>query len=137
MNRLLSIFILGSEVRQFVHSGLFSGLMESGWKITVMSKKIDEDIREQIPGEVKLEPLLGVKVPFIHSEVTRILDKAFTLQRSRSGKSTWQFGRVVSKNWRQAFLFSFENCLAKVIWLDISNRLYTKRRIEVFGRIIF
>jgi len=113
--RLLAIFIMGSEVRQFVHAGLFSELLDSGWSITVMSKIIDDDLRRQLPDAVELAPFLNIKKPFIALELTRILDKAFTLQRSRQGKSSWQYGRVVSKNWRQALLFSIENISAKVL----------------------
>lgn len=114
MRHLLSIFIMGSEVRQFVHSGLFSELINSGWKITVMSKIVDADIRDQLPDDIELLPLLKVSNSFVARTVTQILDKAFNLRRVRKGESTWQYGKVVSKNWRQALLNLFINFLATI-----------------------
>ena len=128
MKKLLSVFIMGSEVRQFVHSGLFSLLMESGWQITVMSKIIDEDLRSQLPAEIQLEPLLKQNIPFFTGMISRILDKAFNLQRSRRGESSWQYGRDKSKNWREALLFRVENAASVILsssakWMAWGSRL--------------
>lgn len=112
---LLAIFIMGSEVRQFVHSGLFHALIGQGWTISVMAKLIDKDLPGQLPGEVNLLPLIINRPPFIANEISRVLDKAFNLRRSRQGQSTWQYGSVPAKNWRQSLLFKLEGWLAKAL----------------------
>lgn len=120
---LLSIFLLGSEVRQFVHSGLFSELMKSDWKITVMSKFVDSDFRNQLPEGIELAPLLINNKFLIAETVTKILDRAINIRRARNGESTWQYGKVTSKNWRQALLNHLIDFLG--VMLSLSPRLIT------------
>jgi hypothetical protein len=126
---------MGSEVRQFVHAGLFAELIESGWKITIMSKITDEDTRSQIPAGIEIVPLIRIKNPFLAEGATRVLDKAFNLQRSRRGETTWQYGRSIAKNWRQSLLFTCESIAAEMVSLSaklmalgygIEQRLYER-----------
>jgi hypothetical protein len=100
---------MGSEVRQFVHSGLFSELTKSGWKITVMSKIVDEDIREQLPAEIELIQLPAYPHSVFAETFTKIIDNAFIRIRRQRGESVWQFGRVNNKNWREGLLSHFIN----------------------------
>mgnify|MGYP001054055876 CR=1 FL=1 len=116
---LLSIFIMGSEVRQFVHAGLFSLLLDKGWKITVMAKVIDQDLPDQLPPSVNLVPLLNSRPPFLPHEVTKIIDRAFITRRKRKGYSTWKYGKTQTKNWRQNLLLSFEK--ASAFFLSLTN----------------
>lgn len=141
MKHLLSIFVMGSEVRQFVHSGLFSELMNSGWGIAVMSKIVDADIRDQLPDDIELIPMLKISNSLAALTTTQILDKAFNLRRARRSESTWQYGKVVSKNWRQALLNSSVSFLAKVVSLfpgliklgcQFEHRLYQKMDRKVW-----
>jgi len=123
MKKLLSIFIMGSEIRQFVHSGLFSLMSENDWSITIMAKIIDSDLRAQISETIDLIPILPVKIPFLANEMSVILDKAFNIRRARQGSSTWQYGRKIAKNWRQSLLQKLETILANGI--SISNYCMT------------
>jgi len=120
---------MGSEVRQFVHAGLFSELIESGWNITVMSKVIDEDIRNQLPENIELIPLIKVKNSLFAETTTKILDKAFNLRRVRNGESTWHYGKANSKNWRQALLNYFIDFLA-ALFSHSTKLIYLGSRLE-------
>jgi len=107
MKHLLSVFIMGSEVRQFVHSGLFGALLQAGWKITVMSKVIDQDLHAQLPDEVALVPFLPLQHSLMAETTTKILDKAFHLQCARRGESMWKYGSSTPKSWRETLLNHF------------------------------
>jgi len=109
---------MGSEVRQFVHAGLFSLMSENDWSITIMTKIIDPDLRAQLPETFELIPMLPVKTPFLANEMSIILDKAFNIRRARQGSSTWQYGRKTAKNWRQSLLQKLETILAHGISLS-------------------
>lgn len=118
MKHLLSIFIMGSEVRQFVHSGLFGQLIDAGWKITVMSKIIDEDIRAQLPPGVDIVPLLPLQHSLFAETTTKILDQAFFIRRVRRGESSWKYGSNAPKNWREALLARFIGFCARLFSLS-------------------
>ncbi len=115
MKTLLIIFIMGSEVRQFVHSGLVSKFLKAGWKIIVMSKVINDDLYDQIPAEVEIVPLMSVRNTILLNSLTRILDRAFNMKRARQGESTWQYGKATYKNWREALLSKIIQILGLLI----------------------
>lgn len=123
LRHLLAIFIMGSEVRQFVHSGLFSLLLEAGWDIRVMSKIVDDDIRRQVPEGIEIDPLLPPVNSFWGEVLSKILDRAFNLRLAREGKTVWKYGKAGSRSAKEklldyfilsaGFVFSFFDALQK------------------------
>jgi|GEM_PF-2859800 len=105
MKTLLALFIMGSEVRQFLHSGLFARLLEAGWRIIVMAKVFDDDLLAQLPPQVQVVPLLPQSNALLGTTLTRILDQAFLDYRARLGESAWQYGKTSLRNWKEKSLF--------------------------------
>lgn len=106
---------MGSELRQFSHSGLFEKLLQSGWRITVLTKIDDEDIRSQLDPRIQVEPLPSVKIGFFSNWVSVMLDKAHAKRRQRQGKSGWRYGVTKYKNWREALLARTQDITANIV----------------------
>lgn len=104
MKTLLVLFIMGSEVRQFVHSGLFARLLEAGWRIIVMAKVVDDDLLQQLPEQVTVVPLPTPKYLFWGRVITQILDKAHADYRLRLGMSNWRYVQSLPRNWKEKIL---------------------------------
>jgi hypothetical protein len=141
MKKLLSVFILGSELRQFAHSGLFSELGNSGWEITVMAKIVDDDIRSQLPSGIALVPFLKVKHSLLAETTTKIIDKAFHHRLTHQGASSWQYGKVTPKNWRETWLAWFINFWAKVfslsrVFITLASR-FEQRLYQIADRSVW
>jgi len=53
MPTLLTVFMLGSEVRQFNHSGLLPTLIDDGWRVIAAVREDDADIRAALDRVLK------------------------------------------------------------------------------------
>lgn len=103
---LLCLFPLGSELRQFGHSGLFSRLLDSGWHVTVAAKVPDDDLKSQLDSRVQVTDLPLAGVGFGLGQLISILDKSHAERERRLGSSGWQYGRVAGRNWKQRALYA-------------------------------
>jgi len=112
---ILCLFPLGSELRQFGHSGLFARLLDLGWRVIVAAKIADEDLRAQLDNRVVLTELPMERLPFgLTHLTTNVLDRAHAECERRSGKSGWQYGKLVGRNWKQRGLYTAQAVLGKV-----------------------
>lgn len=114
MPKALAIFVLGSEVRQFGHSGLLSRLLDDGWQVDAAAKIIDDDLRAQLDRRVVYRPLPLAPLSFLAAQAQMVLDEANALRMSASGARRWSYGRAVQPaNWKQAFLFRAQRAAAR------------------------
>lgn len=113
--RLLSIFLLGSELRQFSHSGLFAQLLQAGWQINVLSKIDDPELRDQLDPIISFEPMPVVKIGLLSTWLSIALDKAHALRRLREGKSSWKYGVTNVKNWKEKLLATSQDWFARLL----------------------
>src|SRR5207247_4379312 len=94
---LLCLFPLGSELRQFGHSGLFARLLDLGWRVVVAAKIADEDLKAQLDPRVEIMDLPFERLPFglVHL-TTALLDRSHAERERRYGKSGWQYGKKIA-----------------------------------------
>ena len=112
---LLSIFLLGSELRQFSHSGLFAQLLQAGWQISVLSKIDDPELRAQLDPRITFEPMPVGKTGLLSAWLSTALDKAHALRRLREGKSSWEYGVTNVKNWKEKLLVTSQDGFARLL----------------------
>lgn len=82
---------LGSEVRQFGHSGMIAALINKGWNVVVAAKIVDEDIKNQLDSRIKLIPLTQERLPQRYLRVQELLDRSHQIIESRRGKKNWRY----------------------------------------------
>lgn len=121
MPTLYAIFSLGSEVRQFGHSGLLTHFLDTGWRVVVAAKIVDDDLRNQLDPRIELRQLPGTPMPFRVAQAEIILDAAHGLRETRQGKSGWKYQAAKPKNWRQWILARAQQLLAKGLSLSSSG----------------
>ncbi len=112
---LLVLMPLGSEVRQFGHSGLLSRLLDAGWRVVCVAKIIDDDLREQLDSRVELVDFPCGRLSASPARLSSLLDRAHALCRQRQGASTWAYVPLKPGNWRQAAYFKLEGALAAML----------------------
>ena len=103
---LLCLFPLGSELRQFGHSGLFTRLLDLGWRVVVAAKIADDDLKNQLDPRVQVTELPLAGVGFGLAQLIATLDKSHAERERRLGSSGWQYGKVVGRNWKQRALYA-------------------------------
>lgn len=118
MSKLLVLFPLGSEVRQFGHSGLLKLLLNKGWQVTVVAKLVDDDLKNQIDPRVRLVPYPRSKVTFMYHRIASILDKAHCYKERKGGRTGWQYKTAVPKNWKVRLIFYAEDVAAALLSLS-------------------
>lgn len=112
MHRALVLFPLGSEVRQFGHSGVLAKLLDDGWNVTIAAKVVDDDLRNQLDARVRIVPQPKSKLSFVYHRVSAVLDRAHALKERKLGKTGWQYKTIAAKNWKENLIFRFEDLAA-------------------------
>ncbi len=113
--RLLVLMPLGSEVRQFGHSGLMTSLLDRGWDVVVAAKTVDDDLRRQLDERARLVSMPSATRSNDLAQLETILDKAHSVRERRGGRSTWQFAATQPKNRKQAALFKAQDLVAELL----------------------
>lgn len=134
---LLCLFPLGSEVRQFGHSGLFDRLLNLGWRVVVAAKLLDDDLRAQMDPRVETVELPLDSLPFglVHL-TTGLLDRAHAERERRSGKTGWQYGKVVAHNWKQWLLYASQSASGTVLsFLPSAQRRLSARESAAIRKL--
>lgn len=112
MPRLLALFLMGSEVRQFGHSGLLAQLLDQGWQITIAAKIVDDDLRLQIDPRLELVALPGQSLSFATAQAQLMLDSANAARKARQGATGWVYNAPVTpQTYRQRLLFELQSRL--------------------------
>lgn len=127
-NTCLILMPLGSEVRQFGHSGMISDLINMGWNVVIAAKIVDEDIKRQLDSRVKLIPLTQERLPKKYLRVQELLDRSHEIIESRKGKKNWRYLPAKQKKLlgkAKSYIFNF---LAKMI----SYSSFVYRALEKF-----
>ena len=146
---LLCLFPLGSELRQFGHSGLFARLLDLGWRVVAAAKISDDDLRAQLDPRVEIMDLPLERLPFglVHL-TTALLDRSHAERERRRGKSGWQYGKVVAHNWKERMLYAAQDVLGKALFFSPSAqqllsareaaaiRNLSSRKCEEFLRLV-
>lgn len=116
MPTLLALFLLGSEVRQFGHSGLFSGLISRGWRVVVAAQVVDDDLRAQLDPDIELRLLPNDRPTFQAGQAQAIVDEANARRLARSsGVQAWEYVRARPQNWRQRVLSGVQRATAALL----------------------
>jgi len=126
---LLCLFTLGSELRQFGHSGLFSRLLDLGWRVVVAAKIPDDDLKAQLDDRVEIVALPLERLPFclVHL-TTALLDRSHAEREHRGGKSGWQYGKVVAHNWKERALYAAQAVFGKALSFSQSAQKFLSAR---------
>jgi hypothetical protein len=101
LKKILILFQLGSEVRQFGHSGFIAGVIERGWKVTVATRFPEAEFCDQLDARAQVVPLPKAPHSFWYEQLAVTLDRAQSLRRQKAGNSTWSYGKPVARNIRQ------------------------------------
>ena len=145
MSNALVLFPLGSEVRQFGHSGVLTKLLNDGWQVTVAAKVVDDDLKNQLDARVRLVPLPRSELPFMHHRIAAVLDKAHVRKERKLGKTGWQYKAAVAKNWKEKLIFHVEdlvsvfaavNSTAFRLGRDYEMRLVSKAMTPEWSRLL-
>lgn len=91
MPTLLILAILGSEIRQFGHSGLITSLLEEDWHIIIAAKKADENLRASLDPRVQITKLPTPQMSFWSRQLQLILDQAFDEREQKTGRNNWSY----------------------------------------------
>lgn len=114
MRSALVLFPLGSEVRQFGHSGVLAQLLNADWKVTVAAKVVDDDLKNQLDTRVQLLPLPRSELPFMCHRIASVLDKAHARKERKLGKTGWQYKATAPRNWKEKLIFRVEDLVAMI-----------------------
>jgi hypothetical protein len=106
MPRILVLMPLGSEVRQFGHSGVLAKLLDRGWEVVAAPKIIDEDIRSQLDSRITLVEMPSGLVPFSLGQALTILDNAHAFKEARRGETGWEYLKSPARSHKQRLLFA-------------------------------
>ena len=145
MRSALVLFPLGSEVRQFGHSGILTKLLNDGWSVTVAAKEVDDDLKNQLDSRARIMPLPKSNLPFMYHRIATVLDKAHARKERRLGRTGWQYKASVAKNWKEQLIFSVEdlaavfvaaNSTASRLGRDYEIRLLSKSMTPEWSRLI-
>lgn len=112
MHRALVLFPLGSEVRQFGHSGVLAKLLNDGWSVTVAAKVVDDDLKNQLDTRARIVPLPQPKLSFMYHRICAVLDKAHARKERKLGRAGWKYKASAAKNWKEKVIFSVEDLAA-------------------------
>lgn len=113
-HKLLLLSPLGSEVRQFSHSGMIRSLLDRGWDVVVAAKQLDEDFVAQFDSRVKCIELPKDNIPFFLNNIIIVLDKAHGLLENKRGKSGWQYKKMVSHSIPEKIVYATQDFLAHI-----------------------
>lgn len=145
MRRVLVVFPLGSEVRQFGHSGVLTQLLDAGWKVTVVAKVVDDDLRKQLDARVQLVPFPKSELPFMFHRIAAVLDKGHARKERKLGKTGWQYKASAAKNWKEKLIFGVEDLAAMIaavnstafrLGRDYEMRLLSKSLTPEWSRLL-
>jgi hypothetical protein len=101
MKKILILFQLGSEVRQFGHSGFITAMIERGWEVLVATRFSENEFCSQLDQRAKLVSLPKTRHNFWYEQLAVALDRAQSLRRQKTGSSTWSYVKTTPKNIRQ------------------------------------
>jgi hypothetical protein len=102
MKRLLIVLHMGSEVRQFGHSGFVDALIEKGWEVLIGSHLPADEWRTEISPAVKSVIVPRTRSSLIHEQLAAGLDRAQARVRQKAGLSNWSYGKSTpTRNIRQ------------------------------------
>lgn len=101
MKKIMILFQLGSEVRQFGHSGFISAMIDHGCEVLVATRFLENEFSEQLDQRARLVTLPKARHNFWYEQLAVTLDRAQALRRQKSGKSTWSYVKTTPKNIRQ------------------------------------
>lgn len=113
----LFLMPLGSEVRQFGHSGLITKLINQGWRVIVAAKIVDEDLRCQLDPRVQIIPLIQEKLPRRFIYLQRILDSSHQIKTRKVGIKCWKYKKEKSQGIKQ----KVGNSLIQMFALALTN----------------
>jgi hypothetical protein len=109
MKKILILFHMGSEVRQFGHSGFIEALIEKGWRVLVGSHLPADEWRLEINPAVTFLSVPRPRPSFIYEQVAAGLDLAQTRRRLKAGLSNWSYGKKnPPKNFKQRLRRAFQ-----------------------------
>lgn len=133
----LCLIPLGSELRQFGHSGLFARILNSGGRVVVAAKIADDDLRAQIDPRVEVMDLPLTALPFALAQLkTALLDRAHAERERRSGKSGWQYGRTSAHNWKQRSLYGAQAFFGTALsFSSFTQRVLAAREFRSIGAL--
>lgn len=93
MKTILLLFQMGSEIRQFGHSGFIERLRQRGYRVVIASRFHPDDLVEQLPADIQIVSLPTSTPRFLYAELSVILDQAQNKRRQKQGLSTWVYGK--------------------------------------------
>jgi hypothetical protein len=99
--KCLFLMPLGSEIRQFGHSGVIADLLDAGWEVIVAAKFVDGDLKNQLDPRVILIPLIQEFPSVRFARLQKILDHAHQILEARHGKKQWQYLPQKNQGFRQ------------------------------------
>jgi hypothetical protein len=111
----LLLFQMGSELRQFGHSGFIDLLIEKGSEVIVASRHYTEDLSSELNPLVQYVPLPKSTPNFLYEQLAVVLDQAQTRWRLQAGKGTWRYGSPTSKNFKQRLRRQVQHILSAVL----------------------
>lgn len=100
MKKVLLLFQMGSEVRQFGHSGFISQLLANGWEVLVATRFPVQEFSSQLDPRVQVVILPQARPDFWYSQLAVVLDKVQGLRRRKLGWTTWVYGKSAPKKFR-------------------------------------
>lgn len=115
---ILFVFNLGSELRQFSHSGLIQKLIERDYKVYISSKHIDADFRAEIPERVNLLPYYRDN----HSVLFNIINQAI----ERSFPVKFRYGKPLKKKLKDYVLDLFISAIASFLKCNLFRKAFIK-----------
>jgi hypothetical protein len=102
MKRILILLHMGSELRQFGHSGFVDALIEKGWEVLIGSHLPADEWLTEISPAVKSVIVPQSRSRFILEQLAAGLDLAQARLRQKAGLSNWSYGkRNPTRNIRQ------------------------------------
>lgn len=100
MQTALITMPLGSEVRQFGHSGMVTQLLDAGWRVVLAVSIVDDDVRAQLDDRAEIVPLPKDKPTLAQSQLQMMLDNA----NAQRAASNWQYVSEPAQNWKGQLL---------------------------------
>lgn len=111
---ILFVFNLGSELRQFSHSGLVEGLMKKGHNIFISSRYVDEVFVKELPGGVTFIAHYPDQINLSFSILNRSIDISY-----RTGFS---YGKAPNDNLKKVLINAIIEILAFTFkWSTVRN----------------
>lgn len=130
--KLLLLSPLGSEVRQFSHSGMIRSLLDRGWDVVVAAKHVDDDFVAQFDARAKCIAYPKDNIPFFLHHIIIVLDKAHSLLEKKRGKSGWQYKKIASHRMLDKIIYGTQDFFACIA----SNMPFLFKTLQHLERVL-